>query len=180
MAGRPCEACRHPEREQIDAALLAGTPFRTIAERYGMAHPSLLRHRNSHLAAKMAEAAEARSSAEPERPSPAPMPAEPTRRERAADALDIVGQLRAINGAALEVLRDARVANDGRLVLSACDRVLRQLELQARLIGAIDERPQVTLILCDEWISTRAAILRALAPHPTARLAVVEALGALA
>ena len=53
-------------------------------------------------------------------------------------ALDVVAQLKAINGATLQVLTDARRANDGELALKAVDRVQRQIELQAKLLGEPD------------------------------------------
>lgn len=193
MAGRPCAVCTHAERAAIDDAIIAGASFRTIAARYEMSHPAVLRHRNGHMTEQLAEAAEQRQAAEPEPPpatpsSPSPTPpttpspAEPTERNRradAAEALDIVGQLKAINSAALTVLRDARVAGDGRLVLQAVDRVQRQIELQAKLIGQIDERPQVNIWISADWLAIEQALLDTLSRHPQARYEVSERLNAL-
>ena len=64
-------------------------------------------------------------------------------------------------------------------MLLAVDRVTRQLEFQARLIGQIDERPTITLVQSTEWTVVRSALLVALAPFPDARLAVVNALTGL-
>ena len=46
---RPCSSCAHVDREQIDAELLQGVSFRTVAGRYGLSAPALHRHRAEHL-----------------------------------------------------------------------------------------------------------------------------------
>jgi hypothetical protein len=96
--------------------------------------------------------------------------------EDAAHAIDVVRQLKAINGASLQILNEACQTGNGELVLKAVDRVLRQVELQAKLLGELDERPQVNVLLAPEWVTVRAAVLAALAPYPEARMAVVEQL----
>jgi hypothetical protein len=78
--------------------------------------------------------------------------------------------------ATLTVLNDARLAGQPDLVLRAADRVQRQLELQAKLLGELDERPRLNVILTPEWLSARTALLAALAPYPEARVAVAERL----
>ncbi len=93
-----------------------------------------------------------------------------------ARALDVVQQLKTINGAALTVLRDARTAGDGDLALKAIDRILRQIELQAKLLGDLDERPVITVLLSPEWLELRGQLVAALAPFPEARVAVAAVL----
>lgn len=85
-------------------------------------------------------------------------------------ALDVSQQLKAINGAALSVLRDARAAQDGDLALKAVDRIQRQIALQAKLLGDLDERPVVNVLLSPEWAQLRGQLVAALAPFPEARL----------
>jgi hypothetical protein len=43
---RTCLACSSPERETIDKALVAGEPFRNIAERVSISPAALFRHKN--------------------------------------------------------------------------------------------------------------------------------------
>lgn len=188
MAGRPCAVCTHANRDEIDAAIVDGAAFRNVASRYGMSPPAVLRHRNGHMAERLASAAEQRQADETATPSPAPPPpttppsgepAERGRRAEVAEALDIVAQLKAVNGAALEVLQGARRAGDGRLVLLAIDRVQKQIELQARLIGQIDERPTITIWLSPEWLAIEQALLDVLSRYPQARYEVSERMAAL-
>ena len=87
-------------------------------------------------------------------------------------ALDVLQQLKFVNGAALAVLRDAKAAGDGELTLRAIDRVLTsQIELQAKLLGDLDDRPQVSAGgLAGMARPARAGSWRRCAPIPTRRL----------
>lgn len=152
-----CSVCRSPDRDAIDRALVAGEALRDIAGRFGPAKSAVARHKD-HLPGHLRKAAEA---------------------EDVARAIDVVGQLRAINGASLAVLREARDRRDGDLALKAVDRIQKQIELQAKLLGDLDERPTVNVAVLPEWVAARAALLVALRPYPEARVAVAEALAAL-
>jgi hypothetical protein len=47
---RTCTVCAHPERREIDKALVsASDPYRDIAGRYGLTRSSLMRHKADHL-----------------------------------------------------------------------------------------------------------------------------------
>jgi hypothetical protein len=96
--------------------------------------------------------------------------------EEVRQALDVLQQLRTINAAALTVLRDARAASDGDLALKAIDRIHKQIELQAKLLGDLDERPVVNVLLSPEWAQLRGQLVAALAPFPEARVAVAAVL----
>ncbi len=154
---RACTICTHAERHAIEKALVGGTPNRRIATQYGLSEASVRRHAEGHLPVALVQAQDARE---------------------VAHALDVLQQLRTINGAALTVLRDARTAGDGDLALKAIDRILRQIEVQAKLLGDLDERPVVNVLVTPEWLTLRARIVAALAAYPEARLAVAEALDA--
>jgi hypothetical protein len=99
--------------------------------------------------------------------------------EDVAHAIDVVRQFKAINGASLQILNEARQTGNGELVLKAVDRVQRQIELQAKLLGELDDRPQVNVLLAPEWLTVRTALLGALGPYPEARAAVAAQLLAL-
>ena len=89
-------------------------------------------------------------------------------------AIDIVKQLKAINAASVSILHEARQAGNAETALKAVDRVLKQIEFQARLLGELDERPQVNVLLAPEWVSIRASLLAALGPFPEARAAAAQ------
>jgi len=156
---RVCTICTSPARRTIDKELVAGHLVnRRIAAQHSLAETSVRRHAASHLPASLVAAAEA---------------------EDLRQALDVLGQLKAINAASLSVLADARRAGDGDLALKAVDRVQRQIELQAKLLGELDERPVVNLVASPEWLQVRAVILDVLADAPDRRLALVSRLQAL-
>jgi len=154
---RACTICQHPSREAINRELAAHTAIPALAAKYRVSEDSLLRHRANHFPAVVAKAQEA---------------------EDVRQALDIVAQLKAINGAALTVLGEARRSGNGELALKAIDRIQRQIELQAKLLGELDERPQINLVVSPEWLRLRLVIVAALADHPAAQHAVLSALSA--
>jgi transposase-like protein len=155
---RTCTICQHPQRAAIDQALVGGRAYRDIAGQFSVSRSALDRHRAEHLSPAVQKAQQA---------------------SEAEHALDITKQLRAINGVSLSILDEARRSNNPAIALKAIDRVQRQIELQAKLLGELDDRPQVDIVLTPAWRSTRAALLAALAPFPDARVAVAEQLVAL-
>ncbi len=160
---RVCSICVHPKRKEIDKALTERSASnRRIATQYGVNESAIRGHKTNHLKDRLLKAAE---------------------RDEQADirnALDVVGQLRAINGASLTILKEARETRDGDLALKAIDRIQRQIELQAKLIGELSDGNTVNVVISADWIEIRSAILVALQPYPAAaqavagRLAVTE------
>ena len=71
---------------------------------------------------------------------------EELRAKEASIHLDVIGQLTHINTETLSILRDAKKAHDPKMALLAIQRVERQLELQAKLLGDIDESPKIVSI----------------------------------
>jgi len=160
---RVCSICVHPKRKDIDKALTERSASnRRIAAQYGVNESAIRGHKTNHLKDRLLKAAE---------------------RDEQADirnALDVVGQLRAINGASLTILKEARETRDGDLALKAIDRIQRQIELQAKLIGELSDGNTVNVVVSADWIEIRSTILAALQPFPAAahavagRLAVIE------
>ena len=56
---RTCTVCSNPQHQAIDQALVAGTPYRAVAERFAASPPSVSRHQQWHLPAIMLNAREA-------------------------------------------------------------------------------------------------------------------------
>ena len=108
---RLCTVCSHARRADIDAALASGASAnRRIATRFGLSEAAVRRHKDEHLPTSLVEA---------------------VGQETVRQAIDVVAQLRAINGASRQILEEARAAKDGELALKAIDRIHRQVELQA-------------------------------------------------
>lgn len=155
---RACTVCSHPKRSEIDRALVGDVPIQHIAERYGLVDTSIRRHEKTHLPARLVKAAE---------------------KADVTQALDVVAQLKAINGASLQILQKAKEAGNGGLALRAIDRIQRQIELQAKLLGELNDAPTINVTLSPEWLEIRMVIFDALSEHPEARVALAEALHAV-
>ena len=68
---RPCTACTHPDRHQIDEALAAGTSYRSVAKRFGLSLGAVSRHKANHMIVVTAdEPLEGRSPELPPTPGP--------------------------------------------------------------------------------------------------------------
>lgn len=74
------------------------------------------------------------------------------------------------------MLRQARADGKHAILLQAVDRIARQIELQARLPGQIQDAQTVNVAVLPEWHGIRQTVLEALRPYPDARLAVAQAL----
>lgn len=154
---RICTVCSHPDRHEIDSALVTGDPLRNVARHRSVTVSALFRHKRDHLPGHLVKAAE---------------------EEDVAQAIDVVRQLKAINAACLEILQKSRADGKHSISLRAVDRIHRQIELQARLLGELqDNGPQVNVLIAAEWHEIRMMIFNVLEPYPEARAALAEALG---
>lgn len=62
---RSCPICRHEKHDEIDAALVRGEAYRSIAKHHGLPEGSMWRHR-SHVLARVAAEVQARKAARAE------------------------------------------------------------------------------------------------------------------
>jgi hypothetical protein len=61
--------------------------------------------------------------------------------------------------------------------LRAIDRITRQIELQAKLLGQLEEsRTQINILASPEWIALRSTLIEVLHDYPDAQAAVVARL----
>lgn len=155
---RVCTVCAHPERTEIDRALVAGIDAnRRIAARFRVSEQAIRRHKSEHLPIRLVRAQDAAETIE---------------------AGDLLSRLRVLNRETADVLRDAKDASDHELRLKAIQRAEKQLELEARLLGELQEHT-VNVLIAPEWLAIRSALLAALSAYPEARVAVADRLAAL-
>ena len=152
-----CSICIHPQRAEIEKALVAGETLRDIAGRCPVSRSALHRHKQEHLPGHLVKAHE---------------------EESIGQAIDVVRQLKAINAACLEILQSSRADKTHAISLKAVDRIQKQIELQARLIGELQDGggPTVNVLVAPEWHQVRVNVLQALSPFPEARSAVGKVL----
>lgn len=151
---RTCTVCTHPERPEIDRALLSGEPYRNIAQRFGTSPTALYRHKE-HLPNELVKAKEA---------------------EEVADADNLLEQVKSLQTRAISILDRADVAGDLRTALSAIREARGNLELLAKLLGELQQEGTVNVTVSPEWLTLRAVLITALQPYPDAARAVSRAL----
>lgn len=112
---RPCATCTSPYRDEINRALVAGTPRLQLAERYDMAESSLRRHEANHL------------------------PAELVKAQEGADVLSaeaIVADIRTAQADLERIMAEARETNDHASQLATLDRIAKFLVIRAKALEA--------------------------------------------
>jgi hypothetical protein len=153
---RSCTICEHPEREAIDQALVAGVSSTEISGRYRtIGERAVRRHKANHLPAKLVMAQQA---------------------EEVAEAGDLLDQVRDLQARTLAILEAAEETSQHRTALAAIREARSNLELLAKLLGELDDRPQINVLISPEWLELRAVIVGALEPHSEARGAVLAAI----
>ena len=172
---RRCTICDHSQRQAIEKALISGLPYRALAKRWGVTPSALVRHNQRHLAALLTQTPkEAASGSQAD--SEVIHHQQQLEEQNARHVIDTVHQLKAINAACLEVLTQARSDRKPTILLRAVDRIYRQIELQARLLGEIQNEQSINVTVLPEWFEIRQRLIAALEPFPEARGAVAEAL----
>ena len=160
--------------------------MRSLSKRFGVSTAPLWRHQKKHLPAVLnrglaGETAAATRLADTKKPADSHSKkinehAAAAEAKQEKHAIDAVQQLRAINAACLEVLREARSSGKPMVLLQAVDRIAKQIELQSKLLGLIQDGATVNIAVLPEWHGIRQVVLGALAPFPDARQAVAAAL----
>lgn len=151
---RTCTICAHPELEVINRALVEGMPNRRIASQYDVTERAVRNHKANHLPVALAKSRNA---------------------QEVAKADDLLSQVRDLQARTLAILEAAETTSQHRTALSAIREARSNLELLAKLVGELDERP-VNVLISPEWMELRAVIVGALAPHEEARSAVLRAI----
>jgi hypothetical protein len=98
---RRCTVCDHPEKHSIDEALVSGTPYRSVAKRFGLSESAVYRHKTEHLPGHLLKAREV---------------------EEVAQADDLLEQVRHLQAHALDILERAEKVGDLRTALAAISR----------------------------------------------------------
>jgi hypothetical protein len=129
--------------------------LRTIADRWSVSKTALIRHKDAHLPAKLVMAEQA---------------------AEVAQADDLLDQVRDLQTRTLAILEAAEETRQHRTALAAIREARSNLELLAKLLGELDDRPQVNVLISPEWLELRAMIVGALEPHPGARESVLRAI----
>lgn len=152
---RVCSICTHPERPAIDMALVNGAAFRNIAARFGTSATALVRHKGDHLPASLTRARDA---------------------EEVAQADTLLDQIKQLQTITLRILAAAEA--DGKYVaaIMAVKEARGNLELLAKMVGELDERPQVNIMASPQWVSIQAIMLEMTGDDPERRRQLADRL----
>lgn len=156
--GPECSICTHPNKEDLDRLILAGEPTRSIAaQRTGITHTTLRRHKR-HLEQSLVHA-DLRNLPE---------------------GGDLLDDAQFLQQQAIEVLEECKKAGAWKVAITAIGVAQRNIELQAKLLGLLQEQQLTNVLLSADWLEVRTAIIGALTAYPEARDEVAKAIAGLA
>lgn len=151
-----CLVCRHPQREQIDLALLSES-VRRVALRFGVAKTTLHDHRSQHLPALLAQAYTSREL------------------RMALTAPLLRERLEQLHSGA-ETIFQQSLGVENHIAIRALGVMNRQIEMALRVSAAT---PQGGAVPLSQFEVLSQGILNALANFPEAKLEVARALRAI-
>ncbi len=158
--GRTCTICSHPKRDEFDKALALKTRSASdIARELNLAPSSVTRHAQNHLL---------------------PVLQELIKDDDELGAVSVLAEIKTLYRRMKSQLERAERSDNWQAIRAFNAEARQSLELLAKLIGELNEAPQINILMMQEWQDIRGALLTALGPFPAAREAVADALEALA
>lgn len=174
--GPRCSICDHDERWRIELLRAGGASLDSLATKFKCSADAIGRHWRSHVSAEVkvgylagpAQLADLAATASAE----------------GASVLDHFRVVRTLLMSHLDATTQAGDARGAAVVSGSLVNVLEKIgkvtgEIATIAQGTINIQNNVAIVNSPQFAQVQAAILRALAPHPAARMAVVEALRAL-
>ncbi len=153
---RACSICSHPLRADVDVAISEpGALIARVASDFAVSPDALKRHRQNHLLPAVA----AELASDPE-----------------LSHIDLLKEMRTLYHRMNLHLERVEETDNWQAIRAFHAEARRDLELLAKLMGELDDRPQVTIMIAPQ---VQQVIINALAPYPDARKAVVDALAPL-
>jgi hypothetical protein len=150
---RACTVCNHPERVQIEQAIVSGIAFRRIAAQFSISATSVRRHKENCIG-------EAVQALQAER--------------EVQSAWNIFTEMEWIHTETHLIYNDTRAEMDHASSLRALSESRKLIELQHELSSQSDDDLRTAFM--EQWESIRKILFDALAPFPEAKLAVARAL----
>ena len=155
---RVCTICGHPERSDINEALLRSDSLRNIAERYGTSTTALHRHKTEHLPTHLVKAKDA---------------------TEVLDADRLIEHLESLRRETLDVLAAAKISGDSQTMLKAIARAEAQLRLGAEMLGQLRTKVDLNVRVIRSYADLHDDELKSLLREGEAMISL-EAVGNLA
>jgi DNA-binding transcriptional ArsR family regulator len=121
---RKCSICNHDRRQEVEHALLRGESNRAVAQRFTVARGAVTRHLK-HVSAALTQARQLKEI---------------------EVGKSILTELRDLKIQAEQLKARADRAGDYRTALAALREKTRLVELEARLTGDLNERPETKIV----------------------------------
>lgn len=165
---RKCNVCEHPDRATIELGVANRISYEVLAKRHGLHKDSIQRHRSNHMPPHIMAALLTRGRA-------IDLDLEAMRESESEGLLSNLVVMRAKLYKALDAAEDS---GDLAATAQIASRMLKTLELTARLLGDIQASTKVTnnILVLPEYHGLRVSLIKALQPFPEARQAVIGAL----
>lgn len=160
--GGQCTICNHPQRVEIDTALIEGESYRSVARRFGVTDSAIGRHkRNGHIAEQIAKVARKKEIRQAKQITAA---VEKKERHEAASVDKLLKIVEALLAECLGIVQDAQVGDEGtklRAVREARETAKLLLEVQ----GELAANPVINITLIETQLNEiRALVLGDLCP----------------
>lgn len=168
-----CQVCRHPERWRLELLRASGAALDALAEKFSVSRDAVHRHWTLHVTPQM----KANFLCGPAQLSQ-------LAEKAAVEGDSVLDHLRMVRTVLTSMLAAMSEAGDARGAAFVAGRLTSTLETIARITGELGELARSTINITGnvaimnspQFASIQATLLRALAPFPDARGAVVLAL----
>ena len=166
--GGQCTICNHPQRVEIDKALVAGVSYRAIASQYGVSREAAGRHkRNGHISEQIAKVAKKKEIARAEEIHAAILAQEA---QEVADAQTILDEVSRLKGRALTIL-DRAETEGTREACMALREVRGIVELLAKVRGELKgDGPTINIIQNPQFVEFKSVVLEVMCDECRERL----------
>jgi len=167
--GAQCTICNHPQRVEIDKALISGATYREIAQRFGVSLDALYRHRkNGHIAEQIAKVARKKEIRQAKQIAAA---VEEKERHEVASVDKLLKIIEALLAECLGMIRGA-AAGDENTKLRAVREARETAKLLLEVQGELAANPVVNITLFETQLNEiRALVLGDLCPACRAQVA---------
>lgn len=150
---QPCSICTHPQRLEIDQAILAGEPNQRVATRFVVTESAIRRHKkNGHIEQQLVKAEAAKEII--------------TADKLLADLVSAKDQLEALR-------QTAESAGDTRSAIAAVRECVRIIEITAKMLGELkgDGTTVNITVIENQFADFRIAVTGVMCPDCQKRLA---------
>jgi hypothetical protein len=174
LGRRKCMVCQHPDRWRIELLKAGGASLRSLAAKFDVSLDAVDRHWHKHVSAEMKASYLL-----------GPVQLQELAAKAAEQGVSVLDHLHAVRTVMMGHLASVTEAGDSRTAAIVAGRLTTLLETIARISGELGDLAKsttyhitnnVAVMQQPEFARVQASLLRALAPFPDARAAVVVAL----